>query len=211
MTPAASPVVTGRPMTAAEAAHVTDEIRTSGERLWSLLLASYEGRAWLALGYDSWREYVTAEFNMSRSRAYQLLDAARVQLAISEAASSTDVEISEADARDLKPILAEVVEDIAIQTATAAPEDVPAIVRDIVTEARRDEDGPLENVAFTDGYDRAVAELRRLVARFDRLHCDDQFMEHRPSLGRRHRREFDAALSALDTVAKDLRAGQAGS
>ena len=32
------------------------------------------GRAWVALGYRSWAEYCKAEFEMSKTRSYQLLD-----------------------------------------------------------------------------------------------------------------------------------------
>jgi hypothetical protein len=37
------------------------------------------------LGYPTWQEYVQKEFNLSRSRSYQLLDRARVQQALSAA------------------------------------------------------------------------------------------------------------------------------
>lgn len=42
------------------------------------LLQLHEGMGWLALGYESWRECVTHEFNQSESTLYRKLTAARV-------------------------------------------------------------------------------------------------------------------------------------
>lgn len=99
-------------LTAEQARTLTDEIKGTVERTWALLLSAHEQRAWRALGYDSWREYAGVEFGMSQSRAYQLLDAAKVVREI-EAAGSTSVEMTEAAARDLKPHLAEVAAAVA--------------------------------------------------------------------------------------------------
>jgi hypothetical protein len=48
-----------------------------------LVLELYEKRGWKALGYGNWRECVIAEFGKSKSRLYQLLDAAKVERNIS--------------------------------------------------------------------------------------------------------------------------------
>lgn len=44
-----------------------------------LILELYEKRGWKILGYTSWRECVVAEFQQSKSRVYQLLDAAKIE------------------------------------------------------------------------------------------------------------------------------------
>lgn len=84
---------------------LTDEIKQDAQALSDKLVQAYDGRAWAALGYSSWREYAAAEFDMSQSRAYQLLDMSRVMRAL-EAASSTNVERprNEAQARALAPL-----------------------------------------------------------------------------------------------------------
>lgn len=107
-------------LTPSEARDLTEAIKASAETVWSLLRESHQRGAWSALGYSSWREYATTEFGMSQSRAYQLLDQARVITEI-EAASSTDVEISEAMARDLKPVIEEA--KAAARAAAAAGTD----------------------------------------------------------------------------------------
>jgi hypothetical protein len=57
-----------------EARKLTDKIKSTVDQLHTLFLRAYEERAWEALGYLSWREYVSTEFDMSESRAYQILD-----------------------------------------------------------------------------------------------------------------------------------------
>jgi hypothetical protein len=47
-----------------------------------LMLKAHDRKAWQALGYPTWQQYVKKEFNLSRSRSYQLLDRARVQQAL---------------------------------------------------------------------------------------------------------------------------------
>lgn len=92
-----------------EARTLTEDIRRGVERVHLLLVRSYEWGAWRALGYVSWRDYAMTEFGMSKSRAYQLLDQARVIKAIEGAVGdSTMVEnLDERQARELAPIVAE--------------------------------------------------------------------------------------------------------
>lgn len=70
-----------------------DSIRHHAETLWGLLLQAWECDDHLALGYDSWRAYVAAEFDVSRGNSYKLLDQARVTLEIESAVGGplTDV------------------------------------------------------------------------------------------------------------------------
>lgn len=91
----------------AEARTLTDDIRRGVERVHLLLVRSYEWGAWRALGYDSWRDYAMAEFGMSKSRAYELLDQARVIKAIEGAtgAGSGIPEINAGQAAELAPIV----------------------------------------------------------------------------------------------------------
>lgn len=87
-------------LTADEARELTNEIKASAERMYALLLRAHEGQAWNALGYDSWREYAMAEFGMSQSYAYRLLDQARV-IRVIEAHSPIGELPNESQAREL--------------------------------------------------------------------------------------------------------------
>ena len=98
---------------ATQARDLTDRIKESAETLWSLLLEAYEGKAWAALDYGSWREYIASEFDMDRSRSYQLIDQGKVIRALTEAGGvSTSVDIPEATARRLKPHLGDAVAEV---------------------------------------------------------------------------------------------------
>lgn len=123
-------------LTPGEARELTDRIRTAAESLSSLLLEAYSRGAWAALGYASWREYATEELSISQSRAYQLLDQAKVMAAITEAAGvSTSVEITEAAAREIKPHLAAVTEEI--RSRVEAGEEPEAAVSTSVETVRK--------------------------------------------------------------------------
>lgn len=103
-------------LTEVEARQLTDDIKETAEQLWKLLLRAYEGKAWKVLGYVSWEAYVKTEFDMGRSHSYRILDQGKVILALQEAASvnlgtrevSPLGDISERDARDIKPVLPQV-------------------------------------------------------------------------------------------------------
>lgn len=119
------------------ARQLTDRIRQAADDLWALLLQAYEGGAWTALGYRTWEAYVRAEFDMSRARAYQLVDQGFVLRELEKAAGvSTTVDISEREARDLKPHL-EVVKDAIRQAVENVPEErVAEIVTEVVEQER---------------------------------------------------------------------------
>lgn len=91
-----------RRLNADEARALTDEIRGAAEQVYALLLKAHEGEAWTPLGYGSWREYAMAEFGMSQSYAYRLLDQARVIREIEAASVSPIGELpNEGQAREL--------------------------------------------------------------------------------------------------------------
>jgi protein gp37 len=48
------------------ARHLTDRIKAGTELLWQLIAEAFVTRAWAALGYGSWDEYLTREFGTSR-------------------------------------------------------------------------------------------------------------------------------------------------
>ena len=126
------------PLTTDQARELTDTIRSTSEVLYVLLARAHAGKAYEALGYSSFREYVREEFDMSRSRAYQVLDQARVIAAIESAApDGADLPvISEAAARDLKSIIGEVVPEIEAKTAEMPVGEAGRVVEEIVEDYR---------------------------------------------------------------------------
>ncbi len=79
---------------------LTGRVREEAGRTWALLVEAYDGEAWRALGYASWDDYVTAEFDHTVSPAHRLLDRARVGLDSNEDGPSA-VELSPSEAHDL--------------------------------------------------------------------------------------------------------------
>lgn len=71
-------VARGARLSKREAEAITHRIRASAAHLWLLVCDAHDRKAWLALGYPSWREYVTSELRMSESRSYQLVDTGHV-------------------------------------------------------------------------------------------------------------------------------------
>lgn len=111
------------------AADVTARIKVSAVATYELIKEAYDGKAWLGLGYKSWREYTAAEFDMSASYAYRLVTQAKVAKQLTEAAASVSpngdtspVVLTEKEARDVAPLVGEVVEDI--KQGTPVPEAV---------------------------------------------------------------------------------------
>lgn len=125
------------PLDADSARALTETIRNAVDVVWMLIARAHAGKAWKALGYDTWAEYVKAEFDMSRSRSYQLLDQARVVAEIEAAVpDGTAVQISEAAARDLKDVLEDVVPEIKERTQGLSPDDASDVLAEIVEEQR---------------------------------------------------------------------------
>ncbi len=111
-------------LTKAEASSLTERIRGHIDAAWADITKAYEGKAWKALGYSSWGDYVKAEFDMSRRRSYQLIDQGRVIGAIAEAAGESvnhGTQITERVAREIK-------------------DDIPAITAEIRERVERGED-----------------------------------------------------------------------
>lgn len=119
-----------------EARALTAEIRGRANDLWRLLSRAYEIRAWAALKHPTWESYVRAEFDIGRSRSYQLLDQAKVVREIEAAAGVHSVDVSEAVARDIKPRLSEVTEQVREAVADVPEPERPAVVAEVVRDAR---------------------------------------------------------------------------
>lgn len=90
-------------LTQAAARKLTDEIKADAHKLSDKIVQAYDGGAWSALGYSSWREYTMSEFDMSQSQAYRLLDMGRVMRAL-ESVSPIGEKPNEAQARELVPL-----------------------------------------------------------------------------------------------------------
>ena len=97
---------TGRPPSVDDARALTDAIRMDAQALWMQLLRAFEGNAHGALGYTSWTSYCAAEFDLSKTRACRLLQAAQVvEVAEPELPIGNSVVRNEAVAREFVQLL----------------------------------------------------------------------------------------------------------
>lgn len=138
-------VAISQPLNKEEAEELTEHIRSTADVLYVLIARAHAGQAWKPLGYSSFEKYVKAEFDISRSRAYQFLNQAHVIEAITAAApEGTHIKISEAAARDLKNFVDELAPDIARSTEGLSGSEAGDVVEDLVNEYRERSKKPIE-------------------------------------------------------------------
>lgn len=136
-----SVVYRGRDFTKAEAEALTSSIRAYAKVTCFKLADAHQGRAYLAMGYDSFEEYCATELDISRSRGYQLLRHAAGLRDLADAAGidpvSTNVHITEGATRaiDTSAVAAEIAERVAAEP-DADEHRRAEIVRETVDEHR---------------------------------------------------------------------------
>lgn len=94
------------PLDSDAARSLTQRIKANVATAWLGLLEADTRKAWAALGYANFADYVMAEFDISQTHAYRLIDHARVIEALTESDSPIG-EIKESQSRVLKPVLDE--------------------------------------------------------------------------------------------------------
>lgn len=167
-----------------------EDARTAVARLAGRVKAAHDARVWTVLGYDTWAEYAAAEFAVSRSHAYRLLDLARTAEEITGAVAALGVLTPASHAGDIPldlPIRAVVelrgrmgeMRDVLAERLQEAyddqgghltPEAVAAVVHDVVADVRRRPDvtpDELDAIEIPAGVPYTVEDVRegrRLVA-----------------------------------------------
>jgi hypothetical protein len=128
----------GQPVDTRAARELTERIKSAADEICVLLLEAHERRAWVALGYATWEQYVKSEFELSRRRSYELLIRARVTLELTAASGLPDLpRISTLAALQINASLPTVVRAIRRRSAGLPDRRTAEIVEDVVREARR--------------------------------------------------------------------------
>lgn len=121
----------------AKARELTNAIKAAAEATYVLLARAHQGKAYKALGYDTWADYVTQEFEISTQRSYQLLNLSKTIEALEAVApEGTEVKLTEAQARDIKRELPFITSKIAEETKDLSPEDAADRIESTIQEAR---------------------------------------------------------------------------
>lgn len=133
--------ISDTPLSKSQAEDLTRSIRDAAEVIWVLIARAHAGKAWKALGYDSWAEYVQEEFNMSRSRSYQLLDQAKVISAVTNALpEGSEIAVTESSARELKYVIQEAVPEIREKTKGLEPEEAVKVTQEILARYKKEQE-----------------------------------------------------------------------
>lgn len=153
-------------MSEGKAREITDAIRAASAATYILLAQAHAGKAFKALGYETWADYVKAEFEISASRSYQLLDLSKaIQMIEAVTPEGTQVKLTEAQARDIKRELPKITEIIRDETegleADQASAAVDRIIDDIRDQKKLDEAAISEREknlteAEQDGYQKGL-------------------------------------------------------
>lgn len=150
-------IVTGEvdlsvPLNREQAEELTTHIRNAADVMYILIARAHSGRVWEALEYPSWEAYVNDEFDMSRSRAYQLLDHAKVIAEIEAAApAGATFSINEKTARDLKKVLGDVTSEVGERTEGMNAHEASSTIQDVLDRYRNSTGLPLSDDDYADG------------------------------------------------------------
>jgi hypothetical protein len=128
------------PLNREEALELTERIKDTTNALYILIKRAHAGRAYAALGYSTFEEYVKREFDISRSYAYRLLTQANVIEAIESvvpADATFSLNVSQANA--LKPVLPEMLAELQERTADLPGDEASALITQVVEEQREKE------------------------------------------------------------------------
>ncbi|MFD9596786.1 hypothetical protein ACFWA9_29115 [Kitasatospora sp. NPDC059973] len=224
------------PLSVEEARALTTEVREAIEdvrqvagRLAERVKRAHDARVWEVLGYPSWAEYAKAEFGVSRSHAYRLLDLARSAEEITAAVVTLGVLAPVSHAGDMlaldlpiravvelrgrmgevRELLVERLEQVAAEgPGRLAPELVAAVVADVVAEVRARPDlaeEDLDEIEVPPGAPYTAEDVRRgrrLVAEL--TDCDRQLGMLALEVVPAYRSEAGAALGPLGVLADEL-------
>lgn len=173
-------------MSADEAKEITEAIRSTAMATHILLAEAHEKKAYKALGYDTWADYVNEEFDISSSRSYQLINLNNAIKLLEEAVpDGTKIRLTEAQARAIKKELPEITERVKEETQDMSPdeaEDTVGRIIDDVREQKKADDNVIQQKekdlaeAEQDGYQRGLEAVADAMLEED----DDKQRNYNP-------------------------------
>lgn len=124
-------------ITKEDAIELTKSIQSTTSALYILIKKAHDSKAWIAMGYESWAEYIKEEFSFSRARSYQLINQANVIDEINEA-SGVELYITEREARSIKNKLPEITKKLEknVKDADLSREEAKERAKEIIDESR---------------------------------------------------------------------------
>lgn len=194
------------PLTRDEAVLLTNQIQKAITIAWDLIVRAYHGRAWEALGYESWDAYCTGEFGHSRlslpaetrrERVRSLREQGLSTRAIASATGVTDRTVRNDLDRSGADFSAPAVVGTDGKTYSAN-----VIEAEIVEEEDGVADQPrVPRVPLPKQFGRPVGDLHRAARRIAELSRDDRFNRNAPLIADLYLPRLVEAYEALgDTI-----------
>lgn len=132
-----TPVITEK-----AAKELTESIKSTANATCILLQKAHDSKAWKAMGYNTWGEYIEKEFAFTRARSYQLLSQASVIKEVSEVAEG-ELYLTEKEAKLIKKELPTITKKIKEETEGLSKEEKKEKAQEIV-------DGEIAHAMHTD-------------------------------------------------------------
>lgn len=135
-------VYEGRDFTEDEARRLTADIKAWAGTLWVKLKYAHDGKAYKAMGYSTWVDYLRDEFDISKSQGYRLLAHARTMDQLADAAGLYEAspigDIPEGQTRgiDLRSVADEIADQVHQLPHDATDAERAAIVTKVIEEHR---------------------------------------------------------------------------
>ena len=145
------------PLDEKAARKLTEDIKSTTTALYILLKKAHDTKAWLSLGYSSWTEYISKEFDFSRARSYQLINQANVIEEINKA-SGLNLYITEREARDIKKRLPEITKRLKedVKNSDLDESEAEEKAREIIkAEKENIDNSEKENIDNSEDYDKS--------------------------------------------------------
>lgn len=166
----------GAMMTQEAAQELTTAIKSTSVALYILISEAHKGKAYRALGYETWKEYIETEFDdLSLRHSYRLLDLARVTDALEGAApEGTKLKLTSAQAIAIKKELPKITDEVKEATEGKTPEEASDFIDEMI--ARKREDAK-EAQKVVDAKEKALEEAREEGRRAGLEAAADSFLE----------------------------------
>ncbi len=174
-----------------EARELTDRIRATVHAAHDLIAVAYQGQVWLALGYENWEVYCSAEFGDTRTIRLGREQRREIVADLSDKGLST-----RAIASGLGVSKNTVTGDL---SQTGTPDTVTG--RDGKTYPR--ERKPNRR-ALPDVFSSVSFDLTKVVEKLERLVNDDRFTQNKEQITGKHRGDLLRAAEALAGVLNQL-------
>lgn len=142
------------PLTKEQAVELTDSIKTQTNLLYMLIKRAHAGKAYEALGYSTFKEYIENEFSFSKVYAYRLLNQANfIEAIAAKVPEGTEIHISEPVTKKLKHALPELLEEIEDRTSNLGADEAGAVIEDIIRDRREQQREAEEAAALAEEED----------------------------------------------------------